>query len=64
MRRGDIITVAAAGDDGKPRPAVFVQSDAFPETHASIVICQMTSDMVDAADFRLTSSVSTLRLPS
>ena len=26
MKRGDIITVSASGDDGKPRPAVVVQS--------------------------------------
>lgn len=54
MRRGDVVTVAAAGDDGKPRPAVIVQSDAFPETHASVVVCQMTSDLADAPDFRIT----------
>ena len=28
MRRGDLVTVAAAGDYGKPRPAVVVQTDA------------------------------------
>ena len=54
MRRGDVVTVAAAGDYGKPRPAVIVQSDAFPETHASVVVCQMTSDLADAPDFRIT----------
>ncbi len=54
MRRGDIVTVAAAGDYGKPRPAVIVQTDALPETHASVVICQLTSELVDAADFRVT----------
>jgi len=54
MRRGDVILAAASGDYGKPRPAVIVQTDAFPETHASIVICQMTSDIVDASDFRVT----------
>jgi mRNA interferase MazF len=26
MRRGDVVTVAAAGDYGKPRPAVIVQT--------------------------------------
>lgn len=46
--------VAAAGDYGKPRPAVVVQSDAFPETHASVVLCQMTSALADAPDFRVT----------
>jgi mRNA interferase MazF len=54
MRRGDVVTVAAAGDYGKPRPAVVVQTDAFPEKHTSVVICQMTSEVFDAPDFRVT----------
>src|SRR5580658_10634184 len=54
MRRGDVVIVAAAGDYGKARPAVIVQTDAFPETHGSVVICQMTSEIVDAPDFRVT----------
>src|SRR6266404_8023817 len=54
MKRGDIVIVAATGDYGKPRPAVIVQTDAFPQTHASAVICQMTSDIVEAPDFRVT----------
>jgi mRNA interferase MazF len=54
MRRGDLVTVAAAGDYGKPRPAVIVQTDAFPETHALILVCQMTSELSDAPDFRIT----------
>jgi mRNA interferase MazF len=54
MRRGDVVIVAAAGDYGKPRPAVIVQTDAFPETHASVVICQMTLEVVEVPDFRVT----------
>ena len=54
MKRGDVIVIAAAGDYGKPRPAVIVQSDAFPPEHGSVVVCQMTSELVDASDFRLT----------
>ncbi len=54
MRRGDVVIVAAAGDYGKPRPAVIVQTDAFPETHASVVVCQLTSEVVEAPDFRIT----------
>ncbi len=54
MKRGDVVVVAAAGDYGKARPAVVVQTDAFPATHPSVVICQMTSDVVDAPDFRVT----------
>jgi mRNA interferase MazF len=54
MRRGEVVVVAAAGDYGKPRPAVIVQTDAFPDAHASVVVCQMTSELVEAPDFRVT----------
>jgi|SRR6185312_2309958 len=54
MKRGDVIVVAAAGDYGKPRRAVVVQTNAFPETHPSVVICRKTSDTNDAPDFRVT----------
>jgi mRNA interferase MazF len=54
MRRGDVVAVAVPGDYGKPRPAVIVQSDAFPDQHPSIVVCQMTSRLVDAATYRVT----------
>jgi mRNA interferase MazF len=52
MKRGEVVIVAATGDHG--RPAVIVQTDAFPESHASVVICRMTSEIVDAPDFRIT----------
>ena len=54
MRRGDVVTIAATGDYGKPRPAVIVQTDALPAEHASVVVCQMTSECSDAPDFRVT----------
>ena len=54
MRRGDVVAVAVTGDYGKPRPAVIVQTDAFPDSHPSIIVCQMTSRLIDAADFRVT----------
>ena len=53
-KRGDVVTVAASGDCGKPRPAVVIQSDVFPERHASVIVCQMTSTLEDAPDFRPT----------
>ena len=53
MKRGDVVTFAAAGDYGKPGPAVIVQTDALPEAHASVVVCQMTSELSDAPDFRV-----------
>jgi mRNA interferase MazF len=53
MKRGDVVVVAATGDYAKPRPAVVVQTDVLPETHTSVVVCQMTSEFADA-DFRVT----------
>lgn len=52
MRRGDIVTVAAAGDYGKPRPAVIVQSDHLTGAD-SIIVCPLTSTKRDAPLFRL-----------
>jgi mRNA interferase MazF len=54
LRRGDVVIVAVAGDYGKPRPAVVVQTDAIPAAHASVVVCQMTTTLLDAADLRVT----------
>jgi mRNA-degrading endonuclease toxin of MazEF toxin-antitoxin module len=45
MKRGDVMAVAVSRDYGKPRPAVIVQTDALPENHGSVVICQMTSNI-------------------
>jgi mRNA interferase MazF len=59
MARGDVVTVAAAGDYGKPRPAVIVQTDAFPASRSSVVVCQMTSDVQAATDFRVTVAPTT-----
>ncbi|MGH6899222.1 MAG: type II toxin-antitoxin system PemK/MazF family toxin [Geminicoccales bacterium] len=53
MRRGDIVTVAAGGGyDGKPRPAVIVQLDAFAAT-ASVTVCLLTRRGIDAPLLRL-----------
>ncbi len=54
MRRGDVVVVAINGDYGKPRPAVIVQTDAFPDRHASMIICQTTTVLADAPEFRVT----------
>jgi len=53
VKRGDIVTCVLAGDYGKPRPAVIVQSDLFNPTHASIVVCPVTSHIVNAPLFRI-----------
>src|SRR6516162_1972577 len=54
MRRGDVVTVAVAGDYGKPRPAVVVQTDLLNDTHASVVVCLVTSTLLEAPLLRLT----------
>lgn len=44
MKRGDIVTVALAGEFGKPRPAVIVQSNhALPAP--TITFLPITSDL-------------------
>lgn len=54
MTRGDVVVVATRGAyTSKPRPAVVVQADAFNATHASLTICPVTSDVVDAPLFRV-----------
>ncbi len=58
MRRGDIVTVAVAGDFGKPRPAVIVQSDYLNDTHATILLCPFTSELVDAPLIRISVAPS------
>ena len=55
MKRGTIVVVSARGAyTGKPRPALIVQSDLYNPTHASVTLCPITSDCVDAPLFRLT----------
>ena len=52
--RGDVVTVATSGDFGKPRPAVIVQSDVFPDGHRPVIVCQIASTLKNAPDFRVT----------
>jgi len=54
MRRGDIVTVAFQGDFGKPCPALIIQSDVFNETHATVTVLLMSSEIVAAPLFRIT----------
>jgi mRNA interferase MazF len=55
MARGDLVIVATRGAyTSKPRPALIVQADLFNETHASVTVCPVTSDVIDAPLFRIT----------
>ena len=53
VKRGDIVTVPAPGDYGKPRPAVVVQSDAL-DAADSVLVALFTSSVADAPLYRLT----------
>lgn len=52
-RRGDLVTVAVAGDFGKPRPALVIQSDQF-DTTATVTVLLVSSTLVEAPLIRLT----------
>lgn len=53
MRRGEIYTAAARGAyTGKPRPVVVVQDDRFDAT-ASVTVCPLTTNAIDAPLVRL-----------
>lgn len=53
MERGDVVTVAAgSGYGSKPRPAVIIQSDDFPNT-LSVIVCLVTSEPIEAPLLRL-----------
>lgn len=54
MRRGDLVTVSAPGDYGKPRPAVVIQADLLNRDAQSTIVALMTSHLVDAPLLRLT----------
>ncbi|WP_422446432.1 MULTISPECIES: type II toxin-antitoxin system PemK/MazF family toxin [unclassified Endozoicomonas] len=53
MKRGDIVTVSIKGDDGKPRPALIIQSNLFPE-HPSVTLLPITGELRDVPLFRYT----------
>ena len=54
MVRGDLVIVATRGAyTSRPRPALVVQADLFNDTHASVTVCPVTSDVIDAPLFRI-----------
>ena len=53
MKRGELWTVAGAGDyAGKPRPALILQDDLFDRTD-SVTICITTTTDIGPAAFRV-----------
>jgi mRNA interferase MazF len=66
VKRGDLVIVSAAGDHGKPRPAVVIQSDSIMATE-SVLVALLTSALADVTIYRLTiepSEANGLRTPS
>src|ERR1700712_2165276 len=53
MRRGDLVTVSIAGDYGKPRPALVVQSDTYDHLD-SITVLPLTSEAMSVSNTRTT----------
>ncbi|WPJ94204.1 type II toxin-antitoxin system PemK/MazF family toxin [Coraliomargarita algicola] len=67
VKRGDVVTCVIAGDYGKPRPALVLQSNLYNRTHASVVVLPITSHCIDAPLFRISLSPGKgngLKLPS
>jgi mRNA interferase MazF len=52
VRRGDLVTVAVQGDDGKPRLALVIPSDHF-RALGSVTVLPITSELADAPLLRL-----------
>ena len=53
MKRGDLVTVSAPGDYGKPRPAVIVQSDQLSAAD-SVLVALLTGTLAEAGLYRFT----------
>jgi mRNA interferase MazF len=66
LKRGDLLPVIVAGDHGKPRPAVVIQTDTAGDLD-TVIVCLITSDFSLPKPFRVDLSVTPengLRKPS
>lgn len=67
LKRGDIVVLVVRSDYGKQRLGVVVQSDLFNETHSSVVLCPLSSELTGLGLFRIAlpaDTVSGLKKPS
>ncbi len=53
FRRGDLVIAVFGRDYGKPRPALVIQSDLFNQSHASAVLCPISSELTGLTIFRV-----------
>lgn len=54
LARGDIVLGVLSGDFGKPRPMLVVQTDLLNPTHASVLVCPISSHLTHIKSFRMT----------
>jgi len=52
VRRGDLVTVALQGEQGKPRPALVVQADRFADL-TGVTVLPITGTLLDAPLLRV-----------
>lgn len=67
VKRGDIVLCVIAGDSGKPRPALVMQSDLFNAAHPSVTLLPITSHLIATPLFRIplkASKANGLKQPS
>jgi mRNA interferase MazF len=57
VKRGEVVTIVLAGADGKPRPALVMQSALF-EAHSSVTILPVASELRMAPLIRVTINPS------
>lgn len=50
--RGDLVTIALAGDFGKPRPALVIQANQF-DTHSTVTVLLISGTLVEAPLLRV-----------
>jgi mRNA interferase MazF len=53
MKRGDLVVAVFPGEYGNPRPAIIVQTSATSESHPSLTLCPLTSDLDEFPEVRV-----------
>jgi mRNA interferase MazF len=53
VKRGDVVIVAHS-EFGRPRPAVIVQADELGDATTTILVCPITSDLIERLPIRPT----------
>jgi mRNA interferase MazF len=59
VKRGSVVVMVAPGDLGKPRPAIVVQAEGFGDNPQSVIVCPLSSDIVETPRLRPIAEPST-----